>query len=169
MNDGHHLWKSFNLKKNEDGKYLVSHRFVDRSLLNKKIVNVKALKAIDLLPFPQRIPYANFNNLVVAFTLFSRDRDLPVLENLADLMGMKIEFSQENTTHLVYCSYDTKQGPGGDEIENTDFSRSHKIQTIKRTFGDKTPHIVSFDWFLNCMLNGEKIDEGKYSQDINLL
>lgn len=30
MNDGHHQWKGFSLDKNEQGKYTVSHRFIDR-------------------------------------------------------------------------------------------------------------------------------------------
>jgi hypothetical protein len=30
MNDGYHQWKGFNLNKNEQGKYVVSHRFLDR-------------------------------------------------------------------------------------------------------------------------------------------
>ena len=167
VNDGHNSWEGFKLERNKDNKYVVSHRFIDRWLLHKKMINIKKLKAIDLLPFPHSIPYPNFSQYWVAFTLFPKNRDLPVLENLADLMGMRVEFSEENTTHLVYCNYDANQGPGGKENKEVDLSGSSKIQIIKRTFTEKVPYIVKFDWFLNCILNGRKEDETSYMRDLN--
>ena len=133
-----------------------------------KIVSVRKLKAIDLLPFPHRIPYANFSNYCLAFTLFQKNKDLPVLENLAKLMGMQVEFSEENTTHLVYCDYDSSMGLGQGEIdEDLQLKQSIKVQTIKRTFKKKQPKLVKFDWFLNCILNGIRVDETEYEKDIN--
>ena len=124
-----------------------------------KIVSARRLRAIDLLPFPHSIPYPNFSKYCVAFTLFSKTKDQIVIENLAQLMGMKVEFSEENTTHLVYCNYDSSMELGQGEIdEETHLKQSNKVQIVKRTFKHKQPKIVNFEWFFNCLMKGIGID-----------
>jgi hypothetical protein len=60
-----------------------------------------------------------------------------VLQKLAELMGMEVEFSQDKTTHLIVNSDKV------DELKN-----SAKIETIKRSFTLRRPKIVKFEWFL---------------------
>lgn len=93
---------------------------------------------MDLLPLPYSIPYSGISNICVSFTLFPNSgKDKVVLENLAELMGMDVEFSQERTTHLIV------------NTEKLDYiGQSTKIQMIKRSFKDRVPSIVTFEWFL---------------------
>jgi hypothetical protein len=138
MNDGYHDWKGFALEKNEDGKYVVSHRFLDHCLNHKQVVRLKDEKAMDLLPLPYSVPYTGLRKVCVAFTLFSNNsKDKVVLENLAALMGMEVEFSQDKTTHLVVNSEKMDQ-----------IKQSAKIETIKRSFMVRQPKVVLFEWFL---------------------
>lgn len=93
---------------------------------------------MDLLPLPYKPPYKGFSKLYVAFTLFpTNGKDKEVLQNLADLMGMRVEFTEENTTHLIVNSEKK------DEV-----AKSGKIQMIRRTFKNKKPKVVLFEWFL---------------------
>jgi hypothetical protein len=69
---------------------------------------------------------------------------------------MNVEFSQEHTTHLIVNS---------EKIKFLD--QSTKIQMIKRSFKEKVPKIVKFEWFLQCLLNGEKEQEEQHLIDIN--
>ena len=102
MNDGADDWKGFILSKNSEGKYIVSHRFLDRCLTNKKIIRLEKEKAMDLLPFPYKIPYDGFSKFCVAFALFdSKSKDLGVLNNIAELLGMRNEFNLHTTTHVI--------------------------------------------------------------------
>ena len=138
MNDGFEKWGGFVLDKNDEGKYVVSHRFIDRCLKHKTIVSLKKEKAMDLLPLPYKPPYAGTSNLYVAFTLFpSAGKDREVLSNLASLMGMNLEFSEANTTHLIVNSEKTAH------LQN-----SAKIQMIQRAFRTRKPKVVLFEWFL---------------------
>jgi hypothetical protein len=99
---------------------------------------MKLEKAMDLLPLPYPIPYTGVSDLCVSFTLFPNSgKDKAVLENLAELIGMDVEFSQGRTTHLIVNS---------DKLKYID--QSTKIQMIKRTFKDRVPIIVTFEWFL---------------------
>lgn len=117
------------------------------------------MKALDLLPFPHKLPYKGFNKLCVAFTLFPKNIDLPVLENMASLMGMKVEFSEGKTTHLVYKPYDSEDKSRRFD-EDCYLCKSSKIQTVNRTFEDKQSlKLVRFDWFLSCIMNGEIVSE----------
>ncbi len=136
----------------------------------KKVLSVRKMKALDLLPFPYTLPYTNLPKFCVAFTLFPRIRDLPVLENIASLMGMKVEFSEEKTTHLIYQSY-SGESEATQKMSKEDYLKtSSKIQTIHRTFKDKSKiKVVDFEWFLNCILNREAEDEKMYSTDLTKL
>lgn len=138
MNDGYVDWKGFSLDKNEDKKYIISHRFLDHCLNHKKVVRLKDEKAMHLLPLPYTVPYKGFDKLCVAFTLFSDNlKDKIVLQKLAELMGMDVEFSQEKTTHLIVNTEKLKE-----------LKHSAKIETIKRSFTERQPKIVMFEWFL---------------------
>ena len=74
----------------------------------------------------------------MAFTLFSDNlKDKIVLQKLAELMGMEVEFSQDKTTHLIVNTEKLKE-----------LKHSAKIETIKRSFSLRRPKIVMFEWFL---------------------
>ena len=157
MNDGYTHWKGFNLSKNEEGKYIVSHRFIDKWLVHKKVFKHVKEKAMDLLPLPYKIPYEGFDQFWIAFSLFDQNKkDTEVLSNLANLLGMKVEFTEEETTHLIINS-DRKN----------ELDKSVKIQRIKRTFTKRKPKVVLFEWFLQGLLNGKPEAEENYLIDIN--
>jgi hypothetical protein len=63
MNDGYIDWKGFSLEKNEDKKYIISHRFLDHCLNHKKVIRLKEEKAMNLLPLPGSVPYKGFEKL----------------------------------------------------------------------------------------------------------
>lgn len=167
VNDGHHSFKGFKPEKDEDGKYTVSHRFIDRWLRNKKIISISRMKALDLLPFPHVLPYEEVSNICVAFTLFPKNKELVVLEEMAKLMGMKVEFSEDATTHLVYKDYEPESQACENLSEKEYLMKSSKIQIANRTFNNKSGlKVVRFEWFLQCILNGKKEEEDHYVMDI---
>ena len=147
QNDGYHGWKGFDLNKNSQGKYTVSHRFVDECLRGKRIISLIKEKAMDLLPLPYQPPYENMKSLWVAFTLFNnKGKDLTVLQSLAELIGMRVEMTEQNTTHIIVNSDNLK-----------DISKSSKINQVKVSYKNRKPMVVKFDWFLQWLLHG-KVD-----------
>lgn len=157
MNDGYKHWNGFVLDKNKDGKYVISHRFLDRCLIHKKIFKLQKEKAMDLLPLPFQTPYEGFENYCVAFSLFGDYRkDMEALTNLATLMGMKIEFTEQNTTHLIINT---------DKVAFID--KSAKVTQVKRTFKKRKPKVVKFEWFLQCLLSGEPEPEDEHLIDLS--
>lgn len=139
QNDGYHKWKGLNSEKDEiTGKYHVSHRFLDECLKAKKLISIKRENAIHLIPFCYKPPIADFKNICVAFTLYeSKGNEIQILQNIAELIGMKVEFTEENTTHLVVSS----------KMKEYINTKSMKVNTIRKTFTKRKPLVVSDEWF----------------------
>ena len=121
---------------------------------------------MDLLPFPYKIPYDGFSKFCVAFALFdSKSKDLGVLNNIAELLGMRNEFNLHTTTHVILNT----------ELEHQ-LDKSQKINQIKRAFDPSNsidnsmlikPKVVKFEWFLECLLNGREEPEDNYLINID--
>ena len=82
------------------------------------------------------------------------NKDLDVLTNLAQLIGMRIEFDFHKTTHVILNS----------ERKN-EMDKSSKINQLIRVFDPNNklrdsslvkPKVVLFEWFLECLLNGKE-------------
>lgn len=83
----------------EEGQVKIHPRFINECCKHKAMLNSES--ALHLQPLPQRIPVANFASICVEFAMVSNELDLLVFENLVSLYGIKKQWKDGKTTHLI--------------------------------------------------------------------
>jgi hypothetical protein len=85
-----------------NGKYNVSHRFINKCIEERKFLSLKSEKGLNLLPmkFPCPHPKVLENELCFVFTCFDT-KDKEIMTQLANLIGAKTTLREGETTHII--------------------------------------------------------------------
>jgi len=129
------------LEKRKDS-LVFSHRFIDKCIDERSIVNIDESQYIHLFPLTYKIPLEDMSNIVVHF-FSSQKKEQIILENVMEILGAKCDLSKK-TTHIVCNKINDQQK-----------------EKFQKNF-NKNILFVSSEWIIECLLIGGRYKEDKF-------
>lgn len=148
-NDGYCEVVANFLSENKKNKHIVvSHRFIEYCIEQRKHVNIKSEKLFHVFPMPNKVPFHDFKKTYIKFRGFSN-----LEENkyrlIAEMLGSNCT-DKHNVTHVIISEeYKSKVKDYKKRLEKYEFKS--KIWFLK------------FEWLIECCFKGLKIDESLFA------
>ena len=128
-----------------DGVKRVHLRYLEKVAEQRTMLQIEP--SLHLQPLPQKVPIKNFSKTCIKLGLCDNQVDMLVFSEIMKLYGIKSEFADGVTTHLVMMSQDN-------------LHKSKSLQVIKKW--KKAPKVVNSDWLFDSLQRGEEQDESLY-------
>lgn len=141
INDGSNFLNDIMVKKDQS-QAVVSHRFIDKSIDDRKFCHLEDINYIHLLPLSFRVPLIEFKKVTIHFFGLGKV-DQHILEHVVELLGGRCDLSKK-TTHIV-CNKVT----------------DHQKENFKNKFNPNIIFITT-EWIIECLITGAIVREDKF-------
>lgn len=105
--------------------------------------------ALHLQPLPHKVPIPAFANVCVEFAMVENMLDALVFENLVRLFGIKKQWKDGKTTHLIVFAQENLE-------------KSKKLSQIKEGNFKSPVDVIDSGWLFDSMNNGEPLPVDDY-------